>query len=258
MFENTILKANRQGRRALTLLMTFPSLRILELAAREGFDAVHLDAEHGDWSPPAVDDHVLVAHAYGLSVTARVPSILSEAGAFMINLFLDRGIQGILAPHVETGQQAKAVVDACLFPPAGKRSWGDGRGTEFNDDETLQKRYGGKTAFMAWSNENMIISAQIESKLGWDNLDHILSVPGLTAIAGGPNDLASSLGFAGEPDHPSRVAATADIEARARQAGLLLGGNANVVGGHETVVRAADLLQSGMRDAVRQKKSSRL
>ena len=36
-----------------------------------------------------------LAHGYGLSVTARVPSVLTEAGAFMINLFLDRGVQGM-------------------------------------------------------------------------------------------------------------------------------------------------------------------
>ena len=34
MFDNTILAANKEGRRALTLLMTFPSLRIVEMAAR--------------------------------------------------------------------------------------------------------------------------------------------------------------------------------------------------------------------------------
>ena len=100
-------------------------------------------------------------------------------------------------------------------------SWGDGRGTEFNDDEVLLEKWGGKTAFMRWANENMIVSAQIESKPGWDNLDDILSVPGLTSIAGGPNDFAASLGHPGEPDHPDREAATADIERRARDAGVL-------------------------------------
>ena len=114
---------------------------------------------------------------------------------------------------------------------------------------------------------------------GWENLDEIMSVPGLSSIAGGPNDLASSLGYPGQPDHPERVAATADIEGRARAAvrtparnnapwllfdwamysqGLLLGGNMNVPGGYETVVRAAELLQGGLREAVRSSKNARL
>ena len=57
----------------------------------------------------------------------------------------------------------------------------------------------------------MIVLAQIESKQAHDNLDGILSVPGLTGITGGPHDLAASLGHPGEPDHPEcqRLAAEA-------------------------------------------------
>ena len=71
---------------------------------------------------------------------------------------------------------------------------------------------------MKWANDNMLVMAQIESKKAWDNLDDILAVPGLTGVAGGPNDFAASMGLAGQPTHPDRVAATADIEA-ARQGG---------------------------------------
>src|SRR5262245_64421145 len=46
---------------------------------------------------------VRVAHGYGLSVTARVPSI----DPWLINLWLDRGVQGILGPHVESGAEAQ-------------------------------------------------------------------------------------------------------------------------------------------------------
>src|SRR5262245_64409736 len=102
---------------------------------------------------------VRVAHGYGLSVTARVPSI----DPWLINLWLDRGIQGILGPHVESGAEAQRLADACLFPPAGKRSWGGGRSTDFNEDGALEK-YGGKLGFAGWANQNMIVSVQIESK----------------------------------------------------------------------------------------------
>ena len=81
-------------------------------------------------------------------------------------------------------------------------SWGDGRGTEFNDDEVLLEKWGGKTAFMRWTNENMIVSAQIESKPGWDNLDDILSVPGLTSIAGGPNAVPCRQGMQDRSEAP--------------------------------------------------------
>jgi 2-keto-3-deoxy-L-rhamnonate aldolase RhmA len=215
VIENTIIKKNKQGLKALSFAMTTPSVEVVEYAARAGFDSISLDGEHGGFSSSDVDDIVRVANALGMSVTARVPNIAANT----INLWLDRGIQGIVGPHVETKEEAQAFADACLFPPDGKRSWGGGRGTEFNDQETLDKKYGGKLGFAKWTNANMLVIAQIESKKGYDNLDAILSVRGLGGITGGPNDFAASLGHPGEPDHPERQRLTADAEARARKAG---------------------------------------
>src|SRR6476646_10215109 len=198
MIENTILKKNREGLKALVVALTTPSTEAIEWCARVGFDAVNLDGEHGSFSPDSVDLICRVAHGYGMSVTARVPSI----DPWMINLWLDRGLQGILGPHIENGADAQRLADACLFPPDGKRSWGGGRGTLFNEDAELNARHGGKLAFAKWTNANMIVSAQMESKKAYDNLDEILAVKGLTYLAGGPNDFAASLGVTGQPDHP--------------------------------------------------------
>ena len=71
----------------------------------------------------------------------------------------------------------------------------------------------------------MIVIAQIEDKRAWNNLDDILAVPGLTGVTGGPHDFSASLGYPGQPDHPDRVAATLDIEKRARAAGKIAAGD---------------------------------
>ncbi len=218
MIENTILKASREGRYALVFALPFTSSQLIELAAHVGFDAISIDGEHGAYSVDQVDDICRLSNALGMSVTARVPNI----AAYWINLYLDRGIQGVTGPHVETGAEAQALADACLFPEDGWRSWGGGRGTEFNDPEKLEE-YGGQRAFMKWANDNMIVMAQIESQKAYDNLDDILAVEGLSGVAGGPNDFAASMGLAGQPDHPDRVAATADIERRAQAAGKSIG-----------------------------------
>lgn len=215
MIENTILAKNRKGSKALVLGLTWPCAQAVELAARAGFDAINLDGEHGAFAADNVDMIVRVAHGYGLSVTARVPSI----DAWQINLWLDRGVQGILGPHIETGAQAQALADACLFPPHGKRSWGGGRGTLYNEDAEIAARHGGKLAFAKWANANMIVGAQIESRAGYENLDQILAVEGLTYLAGGPHDFAASLGFPGEPGHAERRRLTADVDRRAVLAG---------------------------------------
>src|SRR4051794_6394504 len=224
MIENSILKKNRQGLKALVIALEWPSVEAIELAARVGFDAVNLDGEHGAFTSDTVEQIVRVAHGYGMSVTARVPS----SDPWMINLWLDRGLQGILGPHVETGEDAQRLADACLFPPDGWRSWGGGRGTLFNEDAELNARHGGKLAFAKWANANMIVEAQIESKTAYDNLDDILAVPGLMFIAGGPNDFAASLGHPGEPNHPERQRLTAEVEERARKAGKKAGGDMTV------------------------------
>src|SRR5438093_9372176 len=182
MIENTILKANREGRKALVFSMTYKDLWAVEAAAQAGFDAISLDGEHGAFSSSDGDDIVRVANGYGMSVMARVPNIQPNT----LNLWLDRGLQGVVGPHIETQEEAERLADACLFPPDGWRSWGGGRGTEFNDGVRLRADYGGKLGFARWSNRNMIVIAQIESRKGYDNLADILEVKGLTGITGGP------------------------------------------------------------------------
>ncbi|MCC7371000.1 MAG: hypothetical protein IT306_21480 [Chloroflexi bacterium] len=249
MIENSILKKNRQGLKALVLSLTFPSTEAIELAARIGFDAVNLDGEHGSFNPNEVELITRVAHGYGMSVTARVPSIDS----WQINLWLDRGLQGILGPHVESGADAQKLADACLFPPDGWRSWGGGRGTLFNEDAEIFSRFPeGKLGFAKWANANMIVSAQIESKKAYDNLDEIIAVKGLTYIAGGPNDFAASLGFPGQPDHPERVRLTAEIDARARKAGKKAGGDMSVTMDLQSLILGAG------RDFVAQHKDDKV
>lgn len=248
MIENTILKANKEGRKGLVFALTFPSLPLVEMAAHVGFEAINLDGEHGFFHEQAIDDICRVANGYGMSVTARVPDSI----AYQINLYLDRGIQGITGPHINTGAEAQAFADACLFPPAGKRSWGGGRGTEFNDQRKLDEVYGGKLGFAEWSNANMIVVAQIESKQAWDNLDDILAVKGLTGVTGGPHDFAASMGLPGQPDHPDRVAATLDVEKRARAAGKTAGGDMS------TGTGAAELMMSVAREFVDQHKNDKV
>ena len=218
MIENTIIARNRSGNKALGLAIKSPSTGIIEMAAVAGFDAINLDGEHGLFSPESVDLVCRVANGYGMSVTARVPNIDSST----INRYLDRGVQGIMGPHIETAEEAQALSDACLFPPDGWRSWGGGRGTDNGDQQTLDDRYGGKLGFAQWANSNMLVSAQIESKSGIDNLDDILLVEGITSYAYGPNDMAASLGHPGEPDNPVVQEAHREIERKVRQAGKRL------------------------------------
>ena len=73
---------------------------------------------------------------------------------------------------------------------------------------------------MNYANENVWIFAQIESQLGYDNLDEILAVDGLHAIAFGPFDLGTSLGYPGKGvGHPEIDRIQTDMTERAHAAG---------------------------------------
>ena len=209
--QNTILVKNRKGELGVGLGLVFPCAESVGLVGLlGGFDFIHLDGEHGLFSPESIDETVRTADGYGLTVTARVPNIESST----VNLFLDRGVMGILGPHIETAKQARKLVDACRFVPKGQRSWGGGQGTFYNDGRLMDQPGLKRTEWMAAANEEMIVSAQLETALAFENLDEILAVDGIDAFAWGSNDLAQSMGLPGQPDHPDVKAAEASAEAR--------------------------------------------
>ena len=158
---------------------------------------------------------VRAADGYGLTVTARVPSLTSST----INQFLDRGVIGVLGPHVDNAEQAKQLVDACRFVPDGQRSWGGGRGTFYNDGGLIDQPGLRRTEYMELANNEMLVMAQLETATAFSNLDEILEVDGIDAFAWGSNDLAQSMGLPGQPDHPDVKAAEASVADRIHAAG---------------------------------------
>ncbi len=216
---NNILEKNRQDEKGLGLGLVFPSAEAIELAGMlGGFDFVNLDGEHGLFSPESIDHMCRVADGYGLTVTARVPNIMPST----INSFLDRGVIGVLGPHVDTAEQARALVDACRFTPDGRRSWGGGRGTFYNESGLIDQPGLQRTEFMAHANAEMLVMCQLETATAFSNLDAILEVEGIDAFAWGTNDLAQSMGYPGQPEHPAVQEAQNAIGDRIHAAGRKL------------------------------------
>lgn len=214
--KNNIFAKNREGELGLGLGLVYPSAEAVELVGMlGGFDYINLDGEHGLFSPESIDAMVRVADGYGLTVTARVPNLMSST----INQFLDRGVIGVLGPHVDTAEDAKALVDACRFVPEGQRSWGGGRGTFYNDGGLLGQPGLKRTEYMEAANKEMLVMAQLETATAFENLDSILEVEGIDAFAWGSNDLAQSMGLPGQPDHPDVKVAEASVAERIHAAG---------------------------------------
>lgn len=206
----------REGRMAYGYNLVFPSPWIVEVLGYLDFDYVWIDGEHGPFSLDQVEDICRTAEMVGVTPIARVPDI----GSSTILRYLDRGVQGIMGPHIATRADAQQLVRACLFGPEGDRSFGGNRGTDYDfgsDDD--------KAAYYKSANENMLIGALLEDKQVIDELDDILSVPGVDYFSIGHNDFAQSLGYPGRSHHPDVQKAMNDIYDRIRKAGGRVAGD---------------------------------
>ena len=206
---NRIKAAMRAGRRACGYGLTFPCPWVIDILGKFDFDYVFIDGEHGPFDLERLEDLCRTAERYHLTTFARVPDI----GSSTILRYLDRGIIGILGPHIATEADARQLVRACYFGPLGERSFGGNRGTDYNSGIP------DKAAYYREANEQMLVCALLEDAAVLENLDAILAVPGIDIYGIGPNDFAQSLGYPGQLDHPEVVKAQQEITRRIHQAG---------------------------------------
>lgn len=179
MRENRARTIWQQGGCVLNGWLHIASPFATEVMAQQGWDSLTIDLQHGP-----VDYQTALGMLQALSATnvtpfARVP--WNEPGIIM--KLLDAGCFGIICPLVNTRAQCEAFVGACRYPPQGYRSYGPTRATLYAGAD-----------YAAHANETVIAMAMIETQAALDNLDDILSVPGLDAIYVGPADLSQSLG----------------------------------------------------------------
>ena len=203
------------GRKAFGYNLSFPSPWVIDILGKLDFDFVFIDGEHGPFGLDQLEDLCRTAERYDLTTIARVPDI----GSSTILRYLDRGIMGILGPHIATEADARQLVRACYFCPLGERSFGANRGTDYNAGIP------DKAAYYRAANEQMLVVALLEDVAVLDNLEAIMSVPGIDLYSIGPNDFAQSLGYPGQPDHPEVVKTMRDLTHRIQQAGRTMQGD---------------------------------
>ncbi|MSQ60048.1 MAG: 2,4-dihydroxyhept-2-ene-1,7-dioic acid aldolase [Betaproteobacteria bacterium] len=210
MRENTIKSIWKKGGAVINGWLGIPSSIAAENMAQAGWDGLTVDLQHGH-----LDYQVGISMLQAIATTnttplARVP--WCEPGIIM--KMLDAGAYGIICPMINTRAECEAFVGACRYPPRGYRSFGPVRATW----------YGGADYFKH-ANETLITMAMIETKQAMDNLDEILSVPGLDSLYVGPNDLAISLGYppSGVPTDKVVLDAIKTIMAGAKKHGIYAG-----------------------------------
>jgi 4-hydroxy-2-oxoheptanedioate aldolase len=156
-----------------------PDALTVEIVAKQGFDAVTLDMQHGGHNEDSVLRCIPAIQAAGKPALVRIP-----VGRFdMASRALDFGAEAVIAPMVNSVADAKAFAASMKYPPLGERSWGP----------TYAFPRHGKGDQAEWlheSNQRTLAFAMIETRAALDALDGILDVPGVDGIFVGPSDFS--------------------------------------------------------------------
>src|SRR5947199_3019145 len=181
MKSNPVKGKLRAGRPTFGTWLSLGNLFATRVLARLGFDWLTLDLEHQaiDMSQAATI-FAAIADA-GCVPLARVP----EGSHVCIKRALDAGAWGIVAPMVDTVEQARAIIAAAKYPPLGNRSVGGGMHS-LNFAATSAEYY-------ARANDETLVILQTESPRAVDNAEAIYALPGLDAIFVGPVDLRANM-----------------------------------------------------------------
>lgn len=182
-----------------------------EIMGTAGFDWLCIDGEHAPNDIRSIRDQLATLQTGASDVIVRVP----VGETWIIKQVLDVGAQSVLVPMVESGDQARDLVRACTYPPAGNRGVGA--------SSARATRFGSVADYITTANDQICLIVQVESRAGHAALDDILSVEGLDGVFIGPADLAADMGFPGDSAAPEVQDAIRDILARVQAAGKAAG-----------------------------------
>ena len=181
-----------QGRLSLCItLRQVRSVEIVRMVAACGYDSLYVDLEHGNVPPEAAVQICTTALDVGVTALARLPGHDPNLAAQI----LDGGAMGLIFPHVNTAQEARAVVAACKYPPLGYRS------VSGSIPQMGFRQWPGVDTG-AILNEQMLIIVQVETGQAVENVDAIAAVEGVDILLIGTNDLCADLGIHGQLDSP--------------------------------------------------------
>jgi 4-hydroxy-2-oxoheptanedioate aldolase len=169
------------GKAAVNGWLAIPSGFSAEVMAQCGWDSITVDMQHGVQDYQSMIQCFQAMDKHPITPLVRVP--WNEPG--IIGKCLDGGAWGIISPMCNNAAEAKALVDACMYPPLGKRSNGPIRAAA----------YGENSPYQTIANDEVLVIPMIETQAGIDNIDEILSVPGISGIYIGPSDMGLSLGM---------------------------------------------------------------
>lgn len=179
MIANAVKRLWSEGKPVLNGWLSIPSSFSAEILAAQGYDSITIDQQHG-----LIDQHAMVGMLQAMRASGVTPLVrVASLDPATIMKALDAGAHGVICPMVNTRAQAETLVSYVRYPPVGIRSFGPSRAI-----------FSVGSDYARGANDHVICLAMIETREGYDNLESIVSTPGLDGILVGPSDLALALG----------------------------------------------------------------
>lgn len=179
----TFVERLRQGEMLIGTLVSLPSPEMTEILAAVGFDWLFIDAEHGPFDPH--DAQPLLQAAGDCPCVIRVPA----GDEVWLKKALDIGADGVIVPQVNSAEQAERLVRLCKYAPQGMRGVGLARAHKYGMDFEN---------YIQTANRDTAVILQAENRQAVNQIESIVSTPGVDAILIGPYDLSASLGKIGQ------------------------------------------------------------
>ncbi len=183
---------------------------IAEIMVQAGFDWLVIDLEHSVISLGEAQTLMQVVSLGGCVPLAR----MAGNDPNQIKRIMDAGAHGVIVPMVNTREQAERAVSAVKYPPQGRRGVGLARAQGYGNNFEEYKE---------WLRNESIVIVQIEHIEAVENLESILTTPGVDGYIIGPYDLSGSLGVPGQFDHPDVAKALELVRAVSRDLNALSG-----------------------------------
>jgi 4-hydroxy-2-oxoheptanedioate aldolase len=171
----------QSGKKFVNGFCSTPSPVIAELLARQGFDCVTIDLQHG-----LIDYQTSLAMLQAVGVTG-LPTLCRVPWNDPIPVMkaLDAGFEGIICPMINNRKEAEKFASYVRYAPRGVRSFGPTRALN---------SFG--PTYSNTANDQIVNFVMVETATAIDNLEEILAVDEVDGIYIGPADLSLSLGFA--------------------------------------------------------------
>ena len=239
---NGIIRAWEQGRPALTAFAHAERQNAIEFSAAP-YDGIVFEMEHNPWDVQALQDsmqyllnrrqiHESDSLAPTVTPIVRIPPNGGEKNQWFAKQALDRGVYGVVWPHISSAEEAYNAVAACRYPRQKSAQFYEPAGVR-GDGPQAAARYWGLTQPEYYQRADVwplnprgeiLVVLMIEDVKGVANLDEMLTqVPGIGCVLIGEGDLSQELGCPRQYEHPLVKEAMTQIVGACKKHGIPVG-----------------------------------